>query len=68
MNRLPPSTIQSLCERFCGLRSYRGRQNIIDQLGTHPVNHAAFIKELMIITEGNWARHWEAYLRLTAAL
>ena len=43
MSRLARDTINQLAEQFCSNDSLLKKQDAVDQLGCHPVNHAEFI-------------------------
>ena len=61
MNRLDGDTIANLAYRFHVLTTDEPRQAIIDQLGSHPVNHAWFARFIADYHPNDW----QVYLSLT---
>jgi hypothetical protein len=61
MNKLTPETIKDLADRFLVMVQDSPRQDIIDQLGNHPVNHAWFGRYLA----DHHPNDWQVYLSLT---
>jgi hypothetical protein len=63
--RLDQTTVEHLAQKFCILLTDPPRQDLIDQLGNHPVNHARFARYLARFGHAN---DWQVYLSLTAYL
>ena len=53
MPRLARDTINGIAQRFVIANDDRTKQDIVDTLGSHPVNHAEFIDQLNAITGGH---------------
>lgn len=51
--RIPRDIINQLASKFAILNRDDQKQDVVDQLGTNPVNHAEFIDQLNSITGGH---------------
>ena len=77
MNRLHFTVIRDLADQFCAAGNVAAKQDIVDQLGMHPVNHAWFARFLAVEHQNDtnnpvWhdegSIHWTLYLQLTATI
>ena len=59
MKRLARDTINTFAHRFVDTSDDQAKQDAVDQLGAHPVNHAEFIDQLNALTGGH--NHTEQY-------
>lgn len=64
MSRLSDQEINSLITLFVAVCHDTPREEVIERLGTHPVNHAKFIKILSLYGP----HYWRVYLDLTKGL
>lgn len=62
MERLPRNVINDMADRFAVLTTDPPRQQIVDELGHHPVNHALFGYRLAKYAHPN---DLQVYLALT---
>lgn len=55
MNRLGLDTVAHLAQQFLISTRDDRKQSIVDQLGTNPVNHSMFMKNILEKTDGSIA-------------
>lgn len=55
MNRLGLDVIAHLAQQFLIATRDDRKQGIVDQLGTHPINHSMFMKNILEKTDGSVA-------------